>query len=81
MPMKHLGSRIRHRIFRAFIAAGDRVVTSGELIRWVFPRQERFHSEEYKRVKKTARQFADCLGRSPTGMGRPYLWRLKSDGR
>jgi hypothetical protein len=79
MPRKHWGSRIRHRMYRAFIAAGDRVVSTSELCRRVWPRKTRFHSEEYKRVKATAAFFADPVGRSATGKGRPYLWRAKDD--
>ena len=36
-------------------------------------------SWEYLQIRKSARLFADCVGRSPTGRGRPYLWRLKYD--
>ena len=29
------------------------------------------------RVRKAAPTFADCIGRSPTGSGRPFLWRVR----
>jgi hypothetical protein len=73
---RHWGSRIRHRIFRAFSAANGRDLTTGELISWVFPRHQPFRSGQYERVREAAAFFADRVGRS-TGRGRPWLWRLK----
>jgi hypothetical protein len=45
----------------------------------VWPRKSKFHPEEYRRVREAAAGFADPVARGP-GRGRPWLWRLKSDG-
>jgi hypothetical protein len=36
-------------------------------------------SWQYLQVRKAAPTFADCLGRSDTLPGHPYMWRLRKD--
>jgi hypothetical protein len=61
------------------MASGD-VVSTGELIRWVWPRKDSFDTAEYRRVRAAAAELADPVCRAET-KGRPWLWRLKSDVR
>jgi hypothetical protein len=71
---------VDHRTWRAFVALAGELVDTGTICRHVWPRKSRFHSEEYRRVREAAAELADPVARGP-GRGRPWLWRLKSDGR
>jgi hypothetical protein len=61
------------------MASGD-VFSTGELICWVWPCKGSFDTAEYRRVRAAAAEVADPVCRAETN-GRPWLWRLKSDGR
>jgi hypothetical protein len=76
IPKRRWGSRVKHRIFRAFVAAGGADLTTTQLIAWVFPRLPRWDPVYYRRVKAGAAFFADPVGRATT-KGRPWLWRLR----
>jgi hypothetical protein len=39
IPKRHWGSRVKHRIFRRFIASDGEPLTTSQLLQWVFPRQ------------------------------------------
>jgi hypothetical protein len=73
-------SRVAKQVWKCLIALAGQDVPTSELIRWAFPRKQKFHSEEYKRVKQAARQLgAEAVGRDLNAQGRPWLWRLKAD--
>ena len=61
-------------------------MTTGELARHIYDHPllrpkgappRKLKSWEYLQVRKSAHLFADCVGRSGTGRGRPYLYRIK----
>jgi hypothetical protein len=72
--------RVRDRVWKTFVALAGEVVSTGELVRRTWPRKQRFHPEEYRRVREAAAEIAVAIGRSSV-RGRPYCWRLKSDNR
>jgi hypothetical protein len=63
-------------VWKAFVALDGAIVSSTELIRRTFPRKQRFHTEDYARVRRAAAELADRVARGP-GRGRPWLWRLR----
>jgi hypothetical protein len=69
-------SRVDHRIWRAFVAAGGELVSTGHLLRWVWPRRQRFETWRYRTVRHRAARIAGPVRRAGT-KGRPWLWRLK----
>jgi hypothetical protein len=83
--MRARGSRVRHRVFRAFVALAGELVATGTLVRWVWPRRLRFRSVHYERVRRAAAEIADVVGYQHRGRcsSEPggLLWRLKSDNR
>jgi len=75
------GRRIgkRQRQVQRWMRLWEGPVTTRELCGFVFPRVptdevERWHMQATWRA---AERFAVCLGRSPTGRGRPNLWAPK----
>ena len=68
--------RVRHRVWKAFVAL-ERAVSTGELVKWVWPRLPRHRSIHYHRARLAAREIADPVVRATTGKGRPWLWRLR----
>jgi hypothetical protein len=62
--------RVRDRVGKTFVALAGKVVSTGELVRRTWPRKQRFHREEYKRVRLAAAELADPIGRS-SARGRP----------
>ena len=60
-------------------------MTTGALARYVYEPiikdkdapPFKLRSWQLDRVRKAAPTFADCIGRSPTGSGRPFLWRIR----
>jgi hypothetical protein len=70
------GSRVRHRVWRAFIALAGEIVPTTALIQRVWPRKRRFDTKEYRRVRAAALEIAYPVGRAST-KGRPILWRLR----
>jgi len=71
--------RRRRQIERAFIALGD-TISTGQAIRWVWPRRSQFRSGQYERVRVVLAEIADPVGRGAT-RGRPVLWRLRGEYR
>jgi hypothetical protein len=70
--------RVRDRVWKAFIALAGEVVSTGELVRRIWPRRTRpFRQVHYQRARRAAAEIADPVARSPTGKGRPWLWRLR----
>ena len=59
-------------------------MSTGQLARYVYEpiikdkdAPFRLKSWQMDRVRKAAPTFADCVGRSQTGSGRPFLWRIR----
>ena len=60
-------------------------MTTSELARFVYEPIVRdkgappFKLKSWHRthIRKAAKTFADCVGRAPTGSGRPLLWRIR----
>jgi hypothetical protein len=78
IPMKPWRSRVRDRVWKAFVALAGQDVQTTDLIQRTWPRKRRFDTKEYRRVRLAAAELADPVARGP-GRGRPWLWRLKSD--
>jgi hypothetical protein len=55
---------VRHRVFRAFLALAAELISTGELVRRVWPRKQRFDPREYWRVRLAAAEIADPVERS-----------------
>jgi hypothetical protein len=61
-PMQHFHSRVDHRVRRAFMAAAGELVSTGELVRWIWPRLSRNRPIHYHREKLAAAEIADRVG-------------------
>jgi hypothetical protein len=72
----------------------DKLFTTGELARKIYcdptfdqnfrirkkdERPPKLKSWHYLAVRKAAPAFCDCVGRSTTGTGRPWLWKLRRE--
>jgi hypothetical protein len=65
--MNARGSRVRHRVFRAFVAMAGQDVSTGELVRWAWPRRARFLPLHYERVRAAAAEVAEAVGHAHRG--------------
>jgi hypothetical protein len=77
--------RVQLGIKRAFIAAPDRALSTTALMEWAFPlqlyrgRSSNRHRMNYSRsIRRAADRLCDRVGRLDHGVGRPWLWRLKT---
>jgi hypothetical protein len=70
--------RIQVQVRRAFLAAGDVVLSTTEVFDFTFARTRRVHWRRRHRwsVIRVLDRLCDRVGRAPT-IGRPWLWRLK----
>ena len=75
--------RVRRGIQRAFIAAGNRDLTTSELLQWSHAlelyrgaslRQRHYYCQW---IRQAALRLCERVGRSDKGSGRPVLWRLR----
>src|SRR5215472_3103108 len=74
-PPKNQDWRIGHvqrQVRRCFVAAGGRPLTTGELIRWTYPRQTKFESWQYAQARLSAERWAVRVGTA--GRGAAILW-------
>jgi hypothetical protein len=69
--------RVQRAAYRALIAAGDRLVTTSEILRRAYPRADEFESWMYAQAREAAARWAVSTGRSTSGSGRAHLWALK----
>jgi hypothetical protein len=73
--------RVRDRVWKAFVALGGEAVPTGELVRRVWPRKRRFHTEDYRRARAAAAELADVVGHEQRGRNSSspggLLWRLR----
>jgi hypothetical protein len=67
--------RIRTRVRRAFIAAGDRELTTSEILAWVYPRGGILHNQQRRRVREAAGEFAERVRLERRGRSFVILWR------
>jgi hypothetical protein len=72
--------RVRDRVWKAFVADAGQDVPTSVLVRWTWPRRQRFERWMYFRCRSAAAELAEPVRRAGT-KGRPWLWRLKSDVR
>jgi hypothetical protein len=76
--------RLQRQIKRAFLAAGDVVLSTIEVYDWAYPRHRAYWRPMSEAVRwsvhRILRQIAEPIGRAPT-IGRPWLWRLKDEHR
>jgi hypothetical protein len=70
--------RVRDRVWKTFVALAGQAVPTGELVRRVWPRRQRFETWQYYRVRCAASEIADPVRRA-SSKGRPWLWRLRPD--
>jgi hypothetical protein len=74
---------VRHRVFRSFIAVAGEAMSTGELIRRVWPRLKRFRTEQYRRVRAAAAEIADVVGYQHRGRcsSEPggWIWKLRTE--
>ncbi len=75
--MKPPIGRIQLMIWRAFIANGGGLLTTGDLARWSYPRRKAIAHNQRRAVRRAALAIAEPVGRSKKGKGRPILWRVK----
>ena len=71
--------RIQVQVRRAFLAAGDVVLSTTEVFNFTFARARRIHWRRRHRwsVIRVLDQLCHRVGRAPT-IGRPWLWRLRN---
>jgi hypothetical protein len=74
--MTRVRGRCRDRTWKAFLSLGDQLVSTGELVRRIWPRLSRHRPIHYHRARLAALEIADPIGRA-SSKGRPWLWRLK----
>lgn len=70
--------RVQRQVFRAFIVSNGRPRTTGQLIRYCYPRLTRFEHWHYNGVKRAAQRFAMQIATSAGGRGKGALWGLRS---
>jgi hypothetical protein len=63
-------------VSRALVALGGEAST-GQLIRFAFPRRDRFRPGQYERVRRWAAELGAVVAGRGSGRARPILWRLK----
>jgi hypothetical protein len=54
--------------------------TTAQILEWAYPwpgKTPRQRHNQRRAVRHAAKQLAIAIGRSPTGKGRPVIWRLK----
>jgi hypothetical protein len=70
--------RCRDRTWKAFVALDGQSVSTGELVKRIWPRLSRHRSIHYHRARLAAAEIADPIGRA-SSKGRPWLWRLRAE--
>jgi hypothetical protein len=81
LPRPGLGrGRVQRAARRACVLAD--VVSTADVAELAFVRKGLLHGRrlephDYRLARRALELIADPIGRSPSGMGRPMLWRLK----
>jgi hypothetical protein len=65
--------RCRDRTWKAFVALGDQLVSTGELVRRIWTRLNRHRPIHYHRARLAALEIAEQVA-APRANGRPWLW-------
>jgi hypothetical protein len=71
--MRPWRGRVRARVRRAFIAFAGQDVPTGTLVRWCWPRRQRFETWMYYRCRTAAYEIGDMVGHQHGGAPRPAL--------
>jgi hypothetical protein len=69
--------RLHVQIKRAFAAYPGQQLPTGVLMRFCYPRMDRYPRGHYRHLWRAAIRVCVCLGRAPHARGRPNLWALK----
>jgi hypothetical protein len=64
--------RLQKATRHAFVYSDARPITTGEILRRAYPRQNRFLHWQYKDARRAALRFATPIGRA-NSQGRPLL--------
>jgi hypothetical protein len=72
-----LGGRCQRGVRRALWANG--IASTSEIMQWAYPLNTGSPKNRSRAVLHAADRMAIRVGRSPTGKGRPVLWRLKDE--
>jgi hypothetical protein len=79
--MKRLGGRCQRGVRRCLWINGT--ATTAQILEWSHPRGDggdpRLRHNQRRAVRHAAERIAIAVGRSPSGKGRPLLWRLKEE--
>ena len=67
------------QVRRCFIAGNGKPRTMSELVRWAYPGLEHFKHWHRWSVRRALLRYAECIGRSSRGVGRPGIWRPTAD--
>jgi hypothetical protein len=79
--VKRLGGRCLRGVRRCLWISGT--ATTTQILEWAYPRGDggdrRTRHNQRRAVRHAAERLAVAIGRSPSGKGRPMMWRLKAD--
>ena len=72
--------RLQRQVARALLIHGP-VVSTSQLLDWAYPRQRRRPTGwDHSKVMRIAAEHCDRVERGTT-RGRPWLWRLRNEGK
>jgi len=72
--MRRCFGKLQRATRRALIVANGHPIKTGEILRYAFPRLDRYEGWRYRAARRAATRFAVPIGRSATGQGRPVMW-------
>ena len=73
--------RIQRAVKRAFIAGPDSPLSTVDLIKRAYPRQQRYQHWQYAQVRLSAERFAQRVGVARTGGASRYFGRRNQPNR
>jgi hypothetical protein len=71
---------VQHRVRRAFVATGQSVLSTSQIVEWTHPRPGTDRHHARRSVRRVCERYCVRVGRSDSGSGRPILWRLRHSG-
>ena len=69
--------RIQRAVKRSFIANPGCPLTTGQLLKRAYPRQQRYQHWQYAQVRLSSERFAQRVGVARNQRGKPVLWAPK----